>query len=660
MPKLNKLLAFIKRQPRWRIAGVMFVLVLAVILLKGGATSASNGVTFTVRRGPLDISVLQGGSVQALESQEIKCEVRVGYQGTKILKIVEEGYQVTEDDVKTNKVLVELDSSELQKQIIQSEIQYQSAVASLTDAQQGYDIQLNQNISDIKAAEQKARFARMDFDKFLGDTVTEDIIDLLGLEQELAVESTNGLARAVSETPPTLDVPPHSGLVVAQSPSSDAPRVVALSGGVETSAQSAHSVPPQPSSEPPSKSAKADSATDAEAKPQTNTPPVSILVDFSQYAKIEALGDGEAKQKLRKFEDDLQVAQKELGKAKATRQGTQRLFEKAFVTKTDLERDDIAYENARLKVQTAETARDLFLKYEFTKSSEEALSKYTEALRELDRARKAAISKLAQADAKLKSAEGNYNVQIRQRKDLNEQLEKCVLRAKKTGLIVYGGGGEEMYYYGGQEPIREGATVRERQAIITIPDMTKMSVKVKIHETYIKKVKKGQKVRITVDAFPDQILTGEVTKVGVLPDSQNRWMNPDLKVYLTTITISGTYDWVKPGMSAKAEILVDHLDDVVHVPIQAVTPIDGKQICYAVNGLKQEKRDVEIGQFNDDFIEIKKGLKEGEKVLLRPPESGEPETGEKEKTPGSDDKGKPKPQEKLAPPIAAPPPPRPG
>ena len=354
----------------------------------------------------------------------------------------------------------------------------------------------------------------------------------------------------------------------------------------------------------------------------------------------------------------MQVAQKELGQAKSTLEGTRRLFGKGFVTKIDLERDDIAHENARLKVQTADTARDLFLKYEFKKSSEEALSKYAEAMRELDRARKAAVSKLAQADAKLKSAEGQYNVQVRQRKDLNEQLEKCVLKAKKTGLVVYGGGGEEMYYYGNQEPIREGATVRERQAIITIPDMTRMSVKVKIHETYIKKIKKGEKVRITVDAFPDTILDGEVTKVGVLPDSQNRWMNPDLKVYVTTITINGTYDWIKPGMSAKVEILVDHLNDVVHVPIQAVAPSEGKQVCYVVHGLKPEKREVEIGQFNDEFIEIRKGLNEGEKVLLRQPESGMPETGEPEKKP--DNPGKTLPEEKPAPPKIETPPRRTG
>src|SRR5881296_2471074 len=191
MPNSNKILTFIKKQSPWRAGAVMLILVLAVVWLKGGGNSSHNGATFTVRHGPLDITVLEGGSVQALESQEIKCEVRVGYQGTKILKIVEEGYQVTEEDLKTNKVLVELDSSELEKQIVQQEIQYQSALASLTDAQQGYEIQVNQNESDVKAAEQKVRFARMDFDKFLGDSVTTELVKELGLDKLIAEASTN-------------------------------------------------------------------------------------------------------------------------------------------------------------------------------------------------------------------------------------------------------------------------------------------------------------------------------------------------------------------------------------------------------------------------------------------------------------------------------------
>src|SRR5690606_22701078 len=101
---------------------------------KNSRPAVADVPTFEARRGSLDITVLEGGSLQALESQEIKCEVRVGYQGTKILKIIEEGYLVTEEDVKSGKVLVELDSSEIEKQIVQQEIQYQSAAASLTDA----------------------------------------------------------------------------------------------------------------------------------------------------------------------------------------------------------------------------------------------------------------------------------------------------------------------------------------------------------------------------------------------------------------------------------------------------------------------------------------------------------------------------------------------
>jgi multidrug efflux pump subunit AcrA (membrane-fusion protein) len=122
-----------------------------------------------------------------------------------------------------------------------------------------------------------------------------------------------------------------------------------------------------------------------------------------------------------------------------------------------------------------------------------------------------------------------------------------------------------------------------------------------------------------VDAFPDEVLTGKVTKVALLPDSQNRYMSPDLNVYQTVVTVDGTHDWVKPGMSAKVEIFVKRLDDVIHVPVQSISPSEGKQICYVLNGGAPERREVGVGEFNDEFIEIKSGLHEGEMVLLRPP-----------------------------------------
>lgn len=611
MKKLNEIWRAVHpARHRW-LWGLLVTLLVGLFWWSRGNQTSHNAPTFTARRGPLDITVLEGGSLQALEFQELKCEVRVGYQGTKILKIVDEGYLVTEADVKNGKVLCELDSSDLQKQIVQQEIQYQSAAASLTDAEQNYEIQISQNQSDVKAAEQKARFARMDFDKFLGDRVTEQIITELGLDHYLEQISTNDLTTTKVAEPA---VPPGAPAIsmTPGEPRKAAPQVMPAAGGLPVASAPEIAAPLAATRNPP----PSEPTEEPIESPMIKLP----RIDFMKYADIEILGDGEAKQKLRQLEDDLRVAQKEGGQASTTLEGTRRLFAKGFVPQTEVTRDEISFESARLKVQSAETAQALYLKYEFVKSAEQSMSAFAEAARELDKARRVAISKLAQARAKLNSAKGQYDVQSRQRHDLQEQLEKCTMRAERQGLVVYGSGRDQEVFYGNQEPIREGATVRERQAIITIPDLTRMAVNVKIHESYIKKIKKGLKAKITVDAFPDEVLTGEVTKVAVLPDSQNRWMNPDLKVYLTTVEIDGSHDWVKPGMSAKVEIFVNHLADVVYVPVQAIIPDNSKQVCYVAGAFKPERREVEIGDFNDEFIEIKKGLALGEKVLLSPPE----------------------------------------
>ena len=636
MQKDSKFGSFFLWQTRWKwLLAALVVVGIGAVFFTQRNKPAAKAATFAARRGPLEITVLEGGSLQAQESQEIKCEVRVGYQGTKILKIVEEGYFVTPEDLKSNKVLVELDSSELQKQLVQQEIQYQSAEAALINAQQNYEIQLNQNQADVKDAEQKARFARMDFDKFVGDTVAAQIIEQVGLDKLLASATTNNVEQTGRAEQFAPEAKPAAPAAAGTSP----PVVAETTTNTSNAPRAVLSIPASGSNASPLLSALnavRSVAKDADCPdPEETLATNRINVDFSPYADIDKLGDGEAKQKLRKFIDDSQIAQKDLENAKTTVEGTRRLFKKGFVTQTELQRDEITYENKRLAVQTAESARDLFLRYDFVKTAEDFLSKYAQAVRELDKARRVAISKLAQAKANLKSARAQHQVQLRNRDDLNEQIEKCTLAAKKSGLVVYGAAGDDNMYWGDQERIREGATVRERQTIVTIPDMSKMIVKVKIHESYIKKVKKGQKARITADAYPDKVLTGEVTKVGVLPDTQWRWMNPDMKLYLTTITIDGTQDWMKPGMSAKVEIMVNKLDDCLYVPVQAVAADGDKQICYLARGGQPERREVQIGEFNDVFIQIKDGLKEGDLVLLRAPEGTEPqnqkpENGKKE------------------------------
>jgi len=111
-------------------------------------------------------------------------------------------------------------------------------------------------------------------------------------------------------------------------------------------------------------------------------------------------------------------------------------------------------------------------------------------------------------------------------------------------------------------------------------------------------------------------------------------------VYRTTIKIIGEHDWIRPGMTAKTEILVNHLDDVVHVPIQAVNPLEDQKVCYVANGSKVEQREVEAGEFNDEFIEIKNGIQEGDRVCLRTPvglEENGTGNGTKKASPGKEE-----------------------
>ena len=589
------------------------------------AFDMSSVPTFTVKRGNLDIAVLEGGSIEALESQEIRSEVK-GHQGTKILSIVEEGYRVTEDDVANKKLLVELDSSELDEKLKNQQIQIESTAASLIEAQKSYEIQLNQNESDIQTAALESKFARMDLEKYLGAELAQRILDesrvLERLEEEEAkVEASIAKPDDQAAAAATPALPQTEQLAMVSPPDANE---TAVAAAVSLATADTPNTPP-PSESVPEAGLRVEMGSTASPRHE--------YVDFGTYAEVALLGDGEARQKLRELEDKLLVAREELSLAETELEATERLVAKEFETQRELENKRLTVEKNRISGAAAETAKNLFETYEFPKEAEKLLSDYIEKLRKLQRTAKEAQSKLAQAEAKLRSAEARFEIESQQLKELKDQLTKCKISAERPGLVVYGGNERNWY---GEERIQEGATVRERQMIITIPDMTKMSVTVKVHESDIKKVAVGQKASIRVDAFSEQKLKGEVIKVGVLPDAEQRWMNPDLKVYETSIRIDDVYDWLKPGMSAKTEIEIDTVENVLYVPVQAVHASGDDRVCYVATATGPRRHVVTTGSFTDEFIEIKQGLQEGNEVFLVTPDGmQEPETKDANDAAGS-------------------------
>ena len=649
------------------------VVVFFVLLLSIGGNSddtVTGSITFEARRGNLDITVLEGGSLEALQSQEIRSRIK-GREGVKILSIVEEGYRVTPADVIAGKILVELDTSQLIDEQLNQEIAVETAEASYIERKAEYEIQLNQNMTDLNDARQDMRFAKLDFEKFLGGDIVTEIVQQLEIEERLAraeqadfeaaqladslagetVKSTDSDS-AAAELPFDLDsMPPQMQDRIRQAMADNGGTLPAdMLQRMQNFGQGGQGGPGgrrgRPGGDAPRPTAEADApvegksqtlsaraAAPASTSSRTLDAEPNLLMDdsymgvrdkldFTQYADIDMLEDGEAKQQLRSLQDDLQVAQEELLLSLSRIAGQRRLEARGFITTTELEAEELNLNKANNKMEQEETSLKLYIQYTFPKDAEEKLSDYENAVMSYQRQVKENIAEKAQEAARYSSAERKFNLERVKLADVNEQIELATITAQRPGLVVYGAADQNSMRFrsNSQEAIQEGATVRERQSILTIPDMREMAVKVNIHESAVQRVAVGQLVKVSVDAFPDEQLTGVVIKVAVVADSANSFMNPDLKVYPTTIKIDGTHDWLRPGMSAEIDILVRSLEDVVYVPIQAVTYYDDKRVVYVSSRGRAERREIEVGTFSDSYIEILSGLEAGEEVLLLPPQ----------------------------------------
>ena len=654
-------------------AGVLVLTLLLTVF--GGDANVESSITFEARRGGLEITVLEGGSLEALQSQEIRSRIK-GREGVKILNIVEEGYQVTPEDVDAGLVLVELDKAALIDQQLNQEIAVETAEATYIERRAEYEIQLNENMTALNDARQEMRFARLEFEKFLGGNLVSGIIRRLEIEERLAKAEAEDLEAMSRSLPSTRNSIEEIAEERAPRPAFDPTDLNSMPPPVrerieQMMAENGGELPPEmlermqqfaqsgfPRGGPfggqgrgrgsggvvrdgPAIAEEAPELRLELLEPEPLNTEVTLLMDdsymairdqldFSQYADMEALEDGEAKQELRRLQDELQVSQEEYLLAQDRIEGQRRLEARGFITPTELEAEELNLSKARNKEAEKETALSLYIQYSFPKDAEEKLSDYENAIMAYQRQLKENIAEKAQEEARFSSAERKYNLERVKLADVEEQIDLATIVAERPGLVVYGAADQNQMRYRGsssQEAIQEGATVRERQAILTIPDMREMAVKTNIHESAVQRVGVGQSVKVSIDAFPDVSLTGVVTKVAVVADSANAFMNPDLKVYPTTIKIHGVHDWLRPGMSAEVEILVDQLSDTVYVPLQAVTYWDDKRVVYVDNIGNPERREVETGTFSDSFIEIRSGLREGEKVLLLPPQQSIMEIG---------------------------------
>lgn len=215
-----------------------------------------------------------------------------------------------------------------------------------------------------------------------------------------------------------------------------------------------------------------------------------------------------------------------------------------------------------------------------------------------------AVSKQQYEQAKLSASNTSIEAleaQVNQAKIVLEQarseLEKTIVKSPING-------------YAADVNVQENEFASSSQPAMRIVNTDKLKVNVGVSEQIINKIYKGQKVDVKVKVATDQILKGTVKAVSPVPDQRTQ-------IYPVEIEIGNADNLIKPGMFAEILFDIEKRDNVLAIPSGAVQEDNGKKYVYVVENGIVKKRDIEIGLDNGNYVEIKSGLKEKDKVVVK-------------------------------------------
>ncbi|MBF7081574.1 efflux RND transporter periplasmic adaptor subunit [Desulfallas sp. Bu1-1] len=144
--------------------------------------------------------------------------------------------------------------------------------------------------------------------------------------------------------------------------------------------------------------------------------------------------------------------------------------------------------------------------------------------------------------------------------------------------------------------------------VVSVVNLDKVVVKATVTENLINKIKQGQQVPVLVSAVSAKPFTGTITNIALAAD-------PVSKAYPIKVQIDNPGYLLKPGMFAEVQLSGEQKETLL-VPREAVVKSNGKDIVWVVKDGKAGSRPVTVGISDGKKIEIKKGLKEGEQVVV--------------------------------------------
>lgn len=150
--------------------------------------------------------------------------------------------------------------------------------------------------------------------------------------------------------------------------------------------------------------------------------------------------------------------------------------------------------------------------------------------------------------------------------------------------------------------------------VLTLSDLRRMFVLASVDEADIGKIRVGEPVRITVDAYPGKRFEGSVVRISPRGVNVSNVVTFEVKIEVT----SREKDLLRPEMTANVEIVAARKDGVLVVPADAVVRKGGKpRVTVVTAGARKDERTVVTGIGDGQKVEIASGLSEGETVVVR-------------------------------------------
>lgn len=221
---------------------------------------------------------------------------------------------------------------------------------------------------------------------------------------------------------------------------------------------------------------------------------------------------------------------------------------------------------------------------------------------------KQAKAKMQEVSAVLEKSQNKVQV-------LDDLLKNFTIMAPEDGMVIY------QREWNGKKRIVGSTIGAWDPTVATLPDLGKMQSRTYVNEVDIRKIKKGQKVNISLDAYPEKKLTGLVDAVANVGEQNPR---SDAKVFEVNILINEKDTSLRPAMTTGNHILAEKLVNVLYIPLESLhSQGDSLNFVFKKTGLTMVKKPIKIGAINENFVVVLSGLSEGEEVLLSTPEKPE-------------------------------------